>query len=84
MEACEMDSAGSERAPVLGSCGHSHSPSVSVEGKDFLHELRECELLNRPLLSGAGRLASVFQIHFDVLVLQTVIFICNLPATSID
>jgi hypothetical protein len=60
MEACEMDSAGSERAPVPGSCGHSHKPSVSVEGKEFLHWRRECQLLNSPLLSEAGRLASVF------------------------
>ena len=37
MEACELDSAGSERAPVLGSYGHSYSPSVSVEEKEFLH-----------------------------------------------
>jgi len=37
MEPCELDLAGSERAPVLGSCGHSHSSSVSAEGKEFLH-----------------------------------------------
>jgi hypothetical protein len=58
---CGLDSTGSGRGPVMGSCEHSNEPPVFIKGGEFLKQLSNYKILKELVCWGATpKLSSKF------------------------